>query len=67
MTAWFNEDDVRHSHEKYCVHLAYSHLMISSTGTTVVPDEVAFEAIKSGIDALPNGVKMFLNGGPFTF
>ncbi|KAH0830112.1 NADP-dependent oxidoreductase domain-containing protein [Lanmaoa asiatica] len=30
-----------------------------------VPDEECFEAIKAGIDALPPGVKMFLNGGEF--
>ncbi|KAG6379391.1 NADP-dependent oxidoreductase domain-containing protein [Boletus reticuloceps] len=30
-----------------------------------VPDEQCFEAIKSGIDALPPGAKMFLNGGEF--
>ncbi|KAF8123300.1 hypothetical protein EV363DRAFT_1404048 [Boletus edulis] len=29
----------------------------------LVPDEQCFEAIKSGIDALPLGAKMFLNGG----
>jgi pyridoxine 4-dehydrogenase len=28
-----------------------------------VPDEQCFEAIKAGIDALPAGTKMFLNGG----
>ena len=31
------------------------------------PDDVAFDAMKSGIDALPQGVKMFLNGGRFYF
>ncbi|KAH0825832.1 hypothetical protein J3R83DRAFT_7805 [Lanmaoa asiatica] len=30
-----------------------------------VPDEQCFEAIKAGIDALPAGAKMFLNGGEF--
>ncbi|KAF8133885.1 NADP-dependent oxidoreductase domain-containing protein [Boletus edulis] len=30
-----------------------------------VPDEQCFEAIKAGIDALPSGAKMFLNGGEF--
>jgi pyridoxine 4-dehydrogenase len=28
-----------------------------------IPDEQAFESIKAGIDALPQGVKAFLNGG----
>lgn len=28
-----------------------------------VPDEQCFEAIKAGVDALPPGAKMFLNGG----
>jgi pyridoxine 4-dehydrogenase len=32
---------------------------------TPVPDEEAFAAIKAGIDALPPGVKMFLNSGGF--
>ncbi|KAH0832367.1 NADP-dependent oxidoreductase domain-containing protein [Lanmaoa asiatica] len=30
-----------------------------------VPDEQCFEAIKAGVDALPPGAKMFLNGGEF--
>lgn len=34
---------------------------------TPVPDEDAFAAIKAGIDALPPGVKMFLNSGPCPF
>lgn len=29
-----------------------------------VSDEEAFASIKAGIDALPPGVKMFLNSGP---
>ena len=28
-----------------------------------VPDEQAFESIKSGVDALPPGAKMILNSG----
>lgn len=28
-------------------------------------DEDAFEAIKAGVDAMPEGVKMFLNSGQF--
>ena len=31
----------------------------------LVPDEIAFEAIKAGVDAMPPGVKMFLNSGKF--
>ncbi|CDO72842.1 hypothetical protein BN946_scf185002.g27 [Trametes cinnabarina] len=30
-----------------------------------LPDEEAFEAIKAGVDAMPHGVKMFLNSGEF--
>ncbi|KAI9065148.1 aldo/keto reductase [Trametes sanguinea] len=30
-----------------------------------LPDEEAFEAIKAGVDAMPSGVKMFLNSGEF--
>ncbi|CDO72841.1 hypothetical protein BN946_scf185002.g26 [Trametes cinnabarina] len=30
-----------------------------------LPDEEAFEAIKAGVDAMPQGVKMFLNSGEF--
>jgi len=30
---------------------------------TPTPDEEAFASIKAGIDALPPGVKMFLNSG----
>ncbi|KAI0796124.1 aldo/keto reductase [Abortiporus biennis] len=39
-----------------------AHGLMKLTGT---PDEVAFEAIKAGVDALPPGVKMFLNSGEF--
>ncbi|OCH92310.1 aldo/keto reductase [Obba rivulosa] len=43
-----------------------SHGLMRMTGTLPpVSDEVAFEAIKGGVDALPSGVKMFLNGGAF--
>ena len=28
-----------------------------------VPDEICFEAIKAGVDAMPPGVKMLLNSG----
>jgi pyridoxine 4-dehydrogenase len=31
-----------------------------------ISDEQAFESIKAGIDALPKGVKAFLNGGEWT-
>ncbi|KAG6333124.1 hypothetical protein ID866_5964 [Astraeus odoratus] len=40
-------------------------LMSMTTGKEVVPDEQCFEAIKAGVDRLPPGVKMFLNGGEF--
>ena len=30
-----------------------------------VPYDQAFEAIKAGIDALPPGVKLFINSGMF--
>ncbi|RPD66273.1 aldo/keto reductase [Lentinus tigrinus ALCF2SS1-7] len=33
--------------------------------THPLPDEDAFEAIKAGVDAMPEGVKMFLNSGEF--
>jgi pyridoxine 4-dehydrogenase len=32
-----------------------------------VPDEQAFEAIKAGVDSVPNGAKMMLNSGEFHF
>ena len=28
-----------------------------------IPDEIAFAAIKAGVDSMPPGVKMFLNSG----
>ncbi|PIL36668.1 hypothetical protein GSI_00357 [Ganoderma sinense ZZ0214-1] len=34
-------------------------------GATPIPDEQAFESIKSSIDALPEGVKMMLNSAEF--
>ncbi|KAI0304549.1 aldo/keto reductase [Russula brevipes] len=40
-------------------------LMMMTWKPTPVPDEEAFAAIKAGIDALPAGVKMFLNSGEF--
>jgi len=40
-------------------------LMTMTLRPTPVPDEDAFAAIKAGIDALPPGVKMFLNSAEF--
>ncbi|OBZ68729.1 Pyridoxal reductase [Grifola frondosa] len=40
-------------------------LMMMTWAPTPVPDEQAFEAIKTGIDALPLGVKMLINSGEF--
>jgi pyridoxine 4-dehydrogenase len=40
-------------------------LMMMTWKPTHVPDEDAFAAIKAGIDALPPGVKMFINSGEF--
>ncbi|KAF8844589.1 aldo/keto reductase [Paxillus ammoniavirescens] len=40
-------------------------LMMMTWKAEPVPDEQCFEAIKAGIDALPAGTKMFLNGGEF--
>jgi len=43
------------------------HGLMSMTWQVVAPksDEECFETIKAGVDSLPNGVKMFLNGGEF--
>ncbi|OJA10957.1 hypothetical protein AZE42_04664 [Rhizopogon vesiculosus] len=38
-------------------------LMLMTWRTEPVPDEQCFEAIKAGVDALPPGAKMFINGG----
>ncbi|KAG1827020.1 NADP-dependent oxidoreductase domain-containing protein [Suillus subaureus] len=40
-------------------------LMMMTWAPEPVPDEQCFEAIKAGVDALPPGTKMFLNGGEF--
>ncbi|KAF5367490.1 hypothetical protein D9758_003748 [Tetrapyrgos nigripes] len=40
-------------------------LMMMTTAVDPVPDEVCFEAIKAGVDALPPGVKAFLNTADF--
>ncbi|THH01241.1 hypothetical protein EW026_g1408 [Hermanssonia centrifuga] len=40
-------------------------LMLMTWVPTPVPDEICFEAIKSGVDSLPPGVKMFINSGEF--
>ncbi|KAI0291851.1 aldo/keto reductase [Russula brevipes] len=40
-------------------------LMRMTWTPTPVPDEQAFAAIKAGVDALPPGVKMFLNSSEF--
>jgi pyridoxine 4-dehydrogenase len=37
--------------------------MMMTWTQTPISDEQAFAAIKGGIDALPPGVKMFLNSG----
>ncbi|OBZ71883.1 Pyridoxal reductase [Grifola frondosa] len=40
-------------------------LMMMTWRPVPVPDEEAFEAIKSGVDSLPEGVKMVLNSAEF--
>ncbi|KAH9065810.1 aldo/keto reductase [Lactarius vividus] len=40
-------------------------LMMMTWRSTPVPDEEAFAAIKAGVDALPPGVKLFLNSAEF--
>ncbi|KAF7790846.1 hypothetical protein EIP86_001803 [Pleurotus ostreatoroseus] len=40
-------------------------LMMMTWVATPVPDEVCFEAIKSGVDMLPPGVKMLINSSEF--
>jgi pyridoxine 4-dehydrogenase len=40
--------------------------MMMTWKPTPVPDEEAFAAIRAGVDALPPGVKMFLNSGEST-
>ncbi|KAJ3735039.1 aldo/keto reductase [Lentinula guzmanii] len=45
--------------------VAVSSFIFSSWTPSPVSDQQAFEAIKAGVDALPDGVKMFLNSGEF--
>ncbi|KAN0088007.1 NADP-dependent oxidoreductase domain containing protein [Tylopilus felleus] len=40
-------------------------LMMMTWTLNPVPDEQCFEAIKAGVDALPPGAKMVINGGEF--
>ncbi|GJE90855.1 aldo/keto reductase [Phanerochaete sordida] len=40
-------------------------LMMMTWTPNPVPDEICFEAIKAGVDAMPAGVKMLLNSGEF--
>ncbi|EKM49574.1 uncharacterized protein PHACADRAFT_106317 [Phanerochaete carnosa HHB-10118-sp] len=40
-------------------------LMMMTWTPNPVPDEICFEAIKAGVDAMPSGVKMLLNSGEF--
>ncbi|KAI0334954.1 aldo/keto reductase [Cubamyces sp. BRFM 1775] len=40
-------------------------LMMMTWRPVPIPDEEAFETIKAGVDTLPPGVKMLLNGGAF--
>ncbi|KAH7923875.1 Aldo/keto reductase [Leucogyrophana mollusca] len=40
-------------------------LMLMTWRTNPIPDEQCFAAIKAGIDALDDGVKLFINGGEF--
>lgn len=60
-TAWLDVDDVRSvfSSSSICADVC------CSWKKDPVPDEQCFEAIKAGIDALPPGVKMFINGGTY--
>ncbi|EKM55536.1 uncharacterized protein PHACADRAFT_184323 [Phanerochaete carnosa HHB-10118-sp] len=40
-------------------------LMMMTWTPNPVPDEICFDAIKAGVDAMPPGVKMLLNSGEF--
>ncbi|KAG2351618.1 hypothetical protein BDR07DRAFT_1500805 [Suillus spraguei] len=40
-------------------------LMMMTWTPEPIADEQCFEAIKAGVDALPPGTKMFLNGGGY--
>ncbi|KAI1793023.1 aldo/keto reductase [Ganoderma leucocontextum] len=42
-----------------------AHGLMGMTSSTPVPDEQAFQYIKSGIDVLPEGVKLILNSAEF--
>ncbi|KAH9921539.1 aldo/keto reductase [Epithele typhae] len=43
-----------------------AHGLMTMTMRGNVPDEQAFESIKSGVDSLPPGVKMMLNSGEYS-
>lgn len=62
--AWFDDDDVRLA-RMYMVVVALITACMRRWRDPSHPlsDEDAFEAIKAGVDAMPPGVKMFLNSG----
>ena len=61
-TAWSHVDDASNKD-----HSSWLACLMSKASCRwkpdPVPDEQCFEAIKAGVDALPPGAKMFLNGG----
>ncbi|CCM02342.1 uncharacterized protein FIBRA_04436 [Fibroporia radiculosa] len=61
-----HDDDVRILAPTPCRDLHATGVIHRWRGrSSPAPDEECFEAIKAGIDALPPGVKMFLNSGEF--
>jgi hypothetical protein len=57
--AWTDVDDVRGLVRRFRYTLKLPHRW----KTKPISDEQAFETIKAGLDALPDGAKMILNGG----
>ena len=59
MTAWPHVHDV--GSVRFSIGTSLTRIL--SWKPNPVPDEQCFEAIKAGINGLPPGAKMFLNGG----
>lgn len=63
--AWFDDDDVRPARIYIVSVIGLTAIRMRRWRDPSHPlsDEDAFEAIKAGVDAMPHGVKMFLNSG----
>ena len=63
--AWTHDDDVRTTYDFHEFQLGSN--KVASLRATTIPDEEAFEALKTSLDSVPSGTKMLLNSGTCAF